>query len=197
MLKTVSEKISKPLILSCTLILFGAAIAIWQFGMGTFIYAKAYLAKGLIAHAWQQTITTGESYKPWPWADTYPVARLRVPSLGIDQIVLSGDTGRTLAFGPGFMLASSDFDEAGASVIGGHRDTHFKFLQHLKLSDEVHIELANGQSHLFKVVNLEVADVRNSHLRLDNVEPALVLVTCYPFNVIARTGNLRYVVTAM
>ena len=28
--------------------------------------------------------------KPWPWADTWPVARLVVPSLGIDQIVLEG-----------------------------------------------------------------------------------------------------------
>ena len=197
MLKTLSKGINKQLILSCTLIFFGTAIAVWQFGMGTFIYAKAYLARGLVAHAWQQTTTTGEPHKPWPWADTYPVARLRVPSLGIEQIVLSGDTGRTLAFGPGFMLASSAFDEVGASVIGGHRDTHFKFLQHLKLTDEIYIELANGQSHLFKVANLEIADVRNSQLRLDNLESALVLVTCYPFNVIARTGNLRYVVTAM
>ncbi len=195
MLKIMGLK--KQLVLSCILIFLGITIAAWQFGIGVFIYAKAYFAKGLIAHAWQQSVATGKPHKPWPWADTYPVARLRVPSLGIEQIVLSGASGRTLAFGPGFMLASTAFDEVGASVIGGHRDTHFKFLQHLQLGDDIYIELANGQSKLFKVSNLEIADVRSSQLRLDNTEPVLMLITCYPFNVIARTGNLRYVVTAM
>ena len=37
----------------------------------------------------------------WPWADTWLIARLVVPSLAIDQIVLEGTYGRTLDFGPG------------------------------------------------------------------------------------------------
>jgi hypothetical protein len=30
----------------------------------------------------------------WPWADTWPIARLVVLGLGVDQIVLEGADGR-------------------------------------------------------------------------------------------------------
>ena len=73
----------------------------WQFGQGVYIYAKAELAQYLLVAAWQETKQTQQPVKPWSWADTWPVARIEVPTHNIDLIVLSGDIGRTLAFGPG------------------------------------------------------------------------------------------------
>ena len=74
---------------------------VWQLGLGAWIHAKAMLAQSLLETAWSETLRTGKEVKPWPWADTWPVARLTVPRLGIRRIVLAGASGSSLAFGPG------------------------------------------------------------------------------------------------
>ena len=171
-------------------------IGFWNFGQGAYIYAKAYLAQGLLERAWQRTLSGEMEVKPWPWADTYPVARLRVPSRNIDQIVLAGATGRTLAFGPGHLLASTLPGEGGVTVLSAHRDTHFGFLQNVRKGEELVVQLADGQEHYFSVSDMRVTDVRETGLTLPPHAEGLVLITCYPFNVIAPTGPLRYVVSA-
>lgn len=171
------------------------ALAIQQFSSGAYIYLKARLAQVLLEHSWAQA-KVGKVVKPWPWADTKAVMRLRVPSLGIDQIVLEGASGRTLAFGPGFMLASSLPGQGGTSVISGHRDTHFDFLQKLNLGDEIILETADGKVYKYSVKQSQVADTRKTSLKFEANHGNLLLVTCYPFNVIAPTGPLRYVLRA-
>ena len=121
-----------------------AALALWQIGAGLWIPAKAWLAQLLIARAWEESIATGKAATPWPWADTAPVARLTVPRLGIDQIVLAHATGRTLAFGPGHLDGSPAPGEPGLSIISGHRDTSFRFLANLAAGDEIRIQRADG-----------------------------------------------------
>ena len=72
------------------------------------IYLKAELAQYLLLEkAWTRTLQGENQVKPWPWADTWPVARLQLPKYGIDLIVLSGASGRTLAFGPGHVSTSA------------------------------------------------------------------------------------------
>ena len=61
------------------------ALGAWQLGRGAWIQAKAWLAQSLIAHAWARTLSGERQAKPWPWADTWPVARLTVPRLGIER----------------------------------------------------------------------------------------------------------------
>src|SRR4029078_417855 len=71
-----------------------------SFGNGVYIYAKAQLAQVLLHRAWDRR-ATGSAVKPWPWADTHPIARLIIPARAADILVLAGASGRTLAFGPG------------------------------------------------------------------------------------------------
>lgn len=177
-------------------IFFALSIAVWQFSSGAYIHLKAILAQHLLERSWVQTQNGVSNAKPWPWADTKAVMRLRVPRLNIDQIVLEGASGRTLAFGPGFMLASNLPGQGGTSVISGHRDTHFSFLQDLNLGDEIILETSDGQKYSYKIMQGEVADTRTSQLKFEANHGNLVLVTCYPFNVIAPTGPLRYVLRA-
>ena len=90
-------------LLVVTLVLLG----LWQTGSGAWIYVKARLAQVLLQRAWVSTLAGQQDVKPWPWADTWPIARLVVPSQGIDQIVLEGAYRRTLAFGPGRLESGS------------------------------------------------------------------------------------------
>ena len=61
----------------------------WQFGQGAWIYVKAQVAQYLLQQAWVQTVDGDHHVHPWPWADTWPVARFQAPSHRQSLIVLS------------------------------------------------------------------------------------------------------------
>ena len=172
-------------------------LAVLQFGQAGYIQAKAWLAQTLISQAWQKTLAGQTQVKPWPWADTWPVARLRVPARGVELYVLAGSQGRTLAFGPGHVFGTADPGEAGNSVIGGHRDTHFAFLQWLQAGDAVAVEMPSGEVATYQVTEQRVVDKDDTGVMAPVPDaPRLTLVTCYPFDALRAGGPLRYVVTA-
>jgi sortase A len=178
------------------LVLALTMFGLWQTGCGAWIYVKAQLAQVLLRQAWAETLAGNQNVKPWPWADTWPVARLIVPSLGIDQIVLEGAYGRTLAFGPGQVESSVPIGQSGAAILTGHRDTHFRFLERLRLGDLMTVQSRTGQWFNFSVRDLQVVDSRIASIHIDTEDTQLVLVTCYPFDAITPGGPLRYVVIA-
>jgi sortase A len=174
---------------------FGAILAALGLGHAGWVEAKAALAQVLLTRAWEHTRTTGETARPWPWADTVPVARLRVPRLDIAQIVLSSAGGRSLAFGPSLSGAGALPGEAGTVVVSAHRDTHFRFLRELTIGDRVWLETSSAH-HAYEISAIRVVDSRREGIAVDGDEALLNLVTCYPFDAINPRGPLRYVVTA-
>jgi len=171
-------------------------LGFWQLGQGAYIPAKAWLAQELMQAAWARAGTGSEQPVPWPWADTWPVARLLAKSGKVDLIVLAGGSGRTLAFGPGHLSASSLPGERGNTVIAGHRDTHFSFLRDVEIGEYLAIETVSGSKHLYEVVGIDIVDSRRGSLLLDTDQSVLSLVTCYPFEARQPGGPLRFVVTA-
>jgi sortase A len=161
------------------------------------IQAKAALAPVLIERAWAQSLAAGEvGFKPWPWADTFPVARLSLSSLGVSFLVLEGDSGNALAFGPG-MREIPEQDEAPTTfIISAHRDTHFTVLKDLAVGDRVAVEQADGGSLSFEVVRISVVDGSPVRLRSSSPHRTLLLVTCYPFGSLALNSDQRYIVEA-
>jgi|TARA_R110002073_G_scaffold292058_1_gene457284 sortase A len=173
-------------------------LGIQQLSSAALIQAKARLAPLLIEKAWEQTLRSGASaVKPWPWADTWPVGRLRVEALDVDLLVLEGDSGNALAFGPGRALPSAELGSGGTAVIGGHRDTHFAFLQQLRKGHLLQLELASGESLEYQVQALRIVDASQASLPVNTAVEALLLITCYPFDALQAGGPLRYVVTVL
>jgi sortase A len=171
-------------------------LGFWQFGQGAYIPAKAWMAQELMHRAWQRAEGGGTNATPWPWADTFPVARLSAMGGDVELIVLEGGSGRTLAFGPGHLSISALPGQSGNSIIAGHRDTHFQFLQYMKVGEVLQVELPTGQRHIYEVSAIDVVDSRRGSLVLDTDESMLSLVTCYPFDAIQPGGPMRYVVSA-
>ena len=172
------------------------ALGFWNLGQGAYIPAKAWLAQELMQRAWLRVMAGEDRAAPWPWADTWPVARLRAEHRDVDLIVLEGGSGRTLAFGPGHLSASAPPGEAGNSVIAGHRDTHFAFLRDMQMGELLGVETIRGEHHFYEVVSADIVDARRGSLVLDTDLAVLTLVTCYPFDAADAGGPLRYVVTA-
>ena len=157
------------------------------------IPAKAELAQWLIEHSWEQVLAGDEQARPWPWADTRPMGILSVPGLDIRQMILEGNSGRNLAFGPVLLDGSGQGQDL---VISGHRDTHFRFLKELSPGDQLQIELRD-RMQTFEVSQVEVVDSRWRELVIEPGTSRLSLVTCYPFDSALAGGPLRYVVTAL
>ena len=171
--------------------------ALWQLGQGAYIHAKARLAQYLVATAWEKTLAGAREVKPWAWADTWPVARLAAPRLGVELYVLAGASGRTLAFGPGHLPGTAAPGEAGNTVISAHRDTHFAFLRELAPGDELVVETPSAARRRYVVVSTEVVHESALRVILSDDLRRLTLVTCYPFDAIDPRGPLRYVVHAV
>lgn len=182
---------SRRIIVSSLLVL-----GFWQFGHGAYIPAKAWVAQELMHRAWSKADNGVRRPSPWPWADTWPVARMTAKEGDVELIVLSGGSGRTLAFGPGHLSISALPGEVGNSVIAGHRDTHFQFLQHLEVGEAIDFATPDGRGHRYRVTSVDVVDSRRGSLVLDTDSPMLSLVTCYPFDALRAGGPMRYVVSA-
>lgn len=173
-----------------------AAIGVWQLSAGLYIHAKAWLAQALIAQAWEQTLEGEREVRPWPWADTWPIARLRVPGQDIDIFVLADASGRSLAFGPGFLSGSAWPGTAGNTIIAAHRDTHFRFLRDTAPGSDVVVQTHDGLEYRYRIVATHVIDVRTDQLAIELDRPTLSLVTCYPFDAVVPGGPLRFVAVA-
>ncbi len=63
------------------------------------------------------------------------VRQRRRARFGIDQILLSDDSGRTLAFGPCWTPSSTPLRGRGLTVISARRDTHFSLLRDVLRAD--------------------------------------------------------------
>ena len=170
-----------------------AVAASWQLGQAGWIHVKAAAAQLLLERAWQQTLIDRQNNRPWPWADTWPVAELIVPSLDVSQVVLAGDSGESLAFGPGHSFASAMPEQRGTVMISGHRDTHFRFLQNLEKGERIILKTRNS-IHFYTVSKTQVLNSRS--FATDSDADELILVTCYPFNSAMTGGKQRYLVHA-
>jgi len=171
-------------------------VGAWQAGRGLWIQAKASVAQVLIAQAWSRTLRGESATRAWPWADTWPVARLTVPRLGVEYYVLEGADGSAIAFGPGHVRGTALPGSSGNSVIGGHRDTHLAFLREVKPGDAIVIERADGARLTYRAGRAEVMDRREIWAMEQAGPTRLTLVTCYPFDALRAGGPLRYVLLA-
>ncbi|MGE0313965.1 MAG: class GN sortase [Lautropia sp.] len=159
---------------------------------GAWIHAKALLAQVLIEAAWARA----PGAKPWAWADTTPVARLRFERTGDRYVVLAGDSGATLAFGPGHHDASAMAGDGGNMVVSAHRDTHFSLLRDARIGERIQVERRDGRVIEYAVDSTQVVDERDTRVLAVGPRERLTLVTCWPFDAIVPGGPLRWIVTA-
>ena len=165
-----------------------------------YMHAKAGLAGVLIRRAWQEGVKNGQPRQPWPWADTRPVARLRIPHLAYDEIVLDAATPRTLAFGPARLLGGAAFGEPGNLVLAGHRTSWFRPIEALAAGDSMELQwfdVHRGRllERTYTVTAVRIVLPQEVSLLALTPDDALTLVTCYPFGRSPRSPQ-RFLVLA-
>ena len=160
------------------------------------IELKARVAQVLLQYAWHKTIKTGENQRPWKSFDGNPILRLTIPDYEVDQIVLKGTSGQSLAFGPAFHEESLLPGNGGTTVLSSHRDSHGIYIKKLQIGDIIKLQDRYQQWHTYQIDDFSIIDVSKYSISTLNTEDNLLIITCYPFNAIRSGTPLRYVVSA-
>jgi sortase A len=107
-----------------------------------------------------------------------PVARLIIPSIALDEIVVEGVGDDELNAGPGHLPGSAIPGDAGNAVISAHRDRHFSTLGELTIGDTVYTETASRRASWIVTKRRVVGAGKPALFSSD--EPVLTLTTCWP-----------------
>lgn len=122
-----------------------------------------------------------------------PVARLRIPRLQLDEIVLEGVGDNALNAGPGRLTGSAFPGEKGNSIISAHRDRHFSRLGGIQVGDTVVTETGWSETR-WVVVSKRVIDADAPAL-FRTSDATLTLTTCWPIRYFGSAPD-RLIVTA-
>jgi sortase A len=122
------------------------------------------------------------------------VGRIAIPSAGVSAAIAEGLEPRTLMRAVGHVSGTAFPGEPGNVALAGHRDRHFERLGRVRRGDTIHVETPDG-AFRYRVEHAWIVDPDRVDLLAPTPEPALTLVTCYPFGTLGRAPS-RYVVRA-
>lgn len=123
-----------------------------------------------------------------------PVARLRIPAIGVDKFVVSGVGTEDLKAGPGHFPGTPLPGQAGNAAIAGHRTTYgapFIDFDLLEDGDEIFVTTPQGE-FTYEVSSSEIVDPSAVHVLAPFGDNRLTFTTCHP----KRSDAQRLVVVA-
>ena len=107
-----------------------------------------------------------------------PVARLVIPRLGLDEVVVEGVNDDALAAGPGHVPGTPLPGESGNAIVSAHRDRHFHPLADIAIGDTLQTESDAGRA-TWVVTGRRVVS-RDARVLRQGRAPELTLTTCWP-----------------
>lgn len=122
-----------------------------------------------------------------------PIARLRIPKLSLDEIVLEGVGDNELNAGPGHLTGSVFPGEQGNSVISAHRDRHFSRLGALQVGDTLFTDTGGGDTKWIVVARRVITADTPALYRTSDA--TLTLTTCWPIRYFGSAPD-RLIITA-
>jgi sortase A len=122
------------------------------------------------------------------------IGRVEIPRLGLAAMVASGIDRRTLRRAVGHIPATALPGEPGNVGLAAHRDRFFRGLRGIEEDDEIVITTPDGVFH-YRVDWKEVVEPSDVEVLDDTDEPALTLVTCFPFYYVGPAPQ-RFIVRA-
>ena len=122
------------------------------------------------------------------------LGRLTIPARGVDTSIREGVADDVLDEAAGHLPGTALPGGAGNSAIAAHRDQLFSGLRSVVVGDLVHLETPTGRSS-YRVTDLSVVEPNDLSMLAPTDDPALTLITCYPFNYVGPAPR-RFVVRA-
>jgi sortase A len=179
-----------------TKFLRGACHLLFAFGIFALGYAGIVFADSHIYQAVEIQKLESTSPPPGPriLAEGDMLGELQVPRLGLDAIVVQGDSTADLRRAVGHLSESAIPGEWGNVALVGHRDTFFRPLRDIRLGDEIKFK-TRERSFEYVVEAIEVVAPTDIRVLETSTGHDLTLVTCFPFHFVGPAPK-RFVVRA-
>jgi sortase A len=177
-------------------ILVGAYYAFLAFGIFALGYAGFVSAD---SHAYQ-ALEMKNLKLAAPLSASRPVGEgdvigeIQVPRLGLDAIVVQGDTPAALRRAVGHISKSALPGEWGNVALAGHRDTFFRPLRDIRLGDEIRFKTPE-RSFEYLVESIKVVGPNDTHVLKSWTGHDLTFITCFPFYYVGPAPK-RFIVRA-
>jgi LPXTG-site transpeptidase (sortase) family protein len=133
------------------------------------------------------------STPPPPAAGT-TLGRLEAPSVKLSTVVLEGSDDGTLSRGSGHIEDTPFPGQPGNVGIAGHRDTIFRALRNIHIGDALEYKTAD-RLYRYRISKTLIVGPDDVYVLDPTPQPALTLVTCYPFEFVGHAPR-RFIVRA-
>ena len=134
----------------------------------------------------ESTTTSEAPPEPVPPIEAVPegeaTARIRIPKIGVDKIVVEGVSLRDLKKGPGHYPETPLPGQKGNAAIAGHRTTYgapFSRIDELEAGDEVFVETVQGEFR-YLVSEQQIISPTQVEVLDDKGDNRLTLTACHP-----------------
>ena len=170
---------------------FFLAFGILAMGYAGFVFADSHAYQALEMKKFKQA---GLLSEPHILAEGDVIGEIQVPRLGLNAIVVQGDSAANLRRAVGHLPKSALPGEWGNVALAGHRDTFFRTLRDIRLGDEIKFK-TRERSFEYLVESIEVVAPTDIRVLKSSTGHDLTLLTCFPFHYVGPAPN-RFVVRA-
>jgi LPXTG-site transpeptidase (sortase) family protein len=120
---------------------------------------------------------------------------LEIPSLGLRAPLYSDTSELNLNRGAGLIPGMASPGEGGNLGVAAHRDGMFRPLENIQVGAAIEVRTADFH-YIYHVTSIAVVDRTDAALLRHTDEPAITLVTCYPFRFVGPAPR-RFVVRGL
>ena len=170
---------------------FFLAFGILAMGYAGFVFADSHAYQTIELKKFKQA---GLLSEPHILAEGDVIGEIQVPRLGLNAIVVQGDSPANLRRAVGHLSKSALPGEWGNVALAGHRDTFFRTLRDIRLGDEIKFK-TRERSFEYLVESIEVVAPTDIRVLKSSTGHDLTLLTCFPFHYVGPAPN-RFVVRA-
>ncbi len=124
-----------------------------------------------------------------------PIGRLEIPRLGVSVMIAEGASASVLRHAVGHLSGTALPGSGGNVAVAGHRDRYFRPLKDIQDGDEILLTTPQG-TFRYQVQWTKIVDPSDVQVLDPTGEPALTLVTCYPFYYVGHAPH-RFAVRAL
>ena len=167
------------------------AIGILAIGYAGYIVADAHIYQALETRKFELPIPATE---PRVFVPGDVIGEIDVPRLGLNAIVVQGDTDANLRRAVGHLSNTSLPGEPGNVALAGHRETFFRPLRDVRPGDVITIKTFDAEFE-YEVESTEVVLPSDIRVLQASSENSLTLVTCFPFYYVGAAPK-RFIVRA-
>ena len=166
------------------------------------ILVLAYAAYTIAdAHAYQtvekvrfENVKVSSNQQPRHVVPGDVIGELEVPRLGLQTIVVQGDSPKILRRAVGHIVETAMPGGQGNVTLAGHRDTFFRPLRNIRRGDTVTLKTLEG-AFQYEVESTAVVPPNDIQVLQPYAERTLTLITCFPFYYVGPAPN-RFIVLA-